>query len=76
MHAVKLVYEKVGFVSTILHKDLAEMYPFCKIVGSSSQGMVLSQEDRVPELRGTTERYSAYGCGTSYCVCGRNSGGS
>ncbi|GFW56428.1 uncharacterized protein TNCV_2089351 [Trichonephila clavipes] len=28
--------------------DLAGMYPLCMIVGSSGQGVVLPQEDRVP----------------------------
>ncbi|GBN97221.1 hypothetical protein AVEN_142854-1 [Araneus ventricosus] len=50
------------------------MYPLCMIVGSSGQGKVLPQEDRVPDghvalLRGKT---AVFGCGASYCVCGRN----
>ncbi|GFU52730.1 transposable element Tc1 transposase [Trichonephila clavipes] len=37
---------KVDFLSAILQKDVAEMYPLCMIVLSSDQGMVLLQEDR------------------------------
>ncbi|GFW77313.1 uncharacterized protein TNCV_924291 [Trichonephila clavipes] len=36
------------FLSTILQKDLARMYPLCMIVGCNGQEMVLLQEDRIP----------------------------
>ncbi|GBM98161.1 hypothetical protein AVEN_59790-1 [Araneus ventricosus] len=53
------------------------MYPMCMIVGCSGQGKVLTQEDRVSgghvALRRGKTVCSAYGCGTSYCVYGRNS---
>ncbi|GBN16304.1 hypothetical protein AVEN_221882-1 [Araneus ventricosus] len=53
------------------------MYALCMIVGSSGQGKVLSQEDRVPGghvalLRGKTVVFGVC-CGASYCVCDRNS---
>ena len=36
----------MDFLSAILQKDLAGMYPLCMIVGG--HGKVLSQEDQVP----------------------------
>ncbi|GBM00901.1 hypothetical protein AVEN_151363-1 [Araneus ventricosus] len=50
-------YEKVDFLSAILQKGLVGMYPLCMIVGSSGQGKILPQEDRVSGvvlLRGKT----------------------
>ncbi|GBN23883.1 hypothetical protein AVEN_145391-1 [Araneus ventricosus] len=44
----------MDFLSAILQKGLAGMYPLCMIVGSSCQRKVLPQGDRVPS--GTTER--------------------
>ncbi|GFX01056.1 uncharacterized protein TNCV_4580221 [Trichonephila clavipes] len=43
-------YEKSDLLSAKFQKDLAGMYPLCMIVGSSDQGMVLPQEDRVPRF--------------------------
>ena len=40
--------EKVDFLSVILQKDLAGMYPPCIVVESSDQERVLPQEDLVP----------------------------
>ncbi|GFU64398.1 uncharacterized protein TNCV_3947651 [Trichonephila clavipes] len=51
--------EKVDFLSTILQKDMSGMYPVRMFVESSSQEMVLPQEEQVPSghvalLRGKT----------------------
>ncbi|GFU08566.1 adhesion G protein-coupled receptor B2 [Trichonephila clavipes] len=43
---VSLGYEKVGFLATILQKDLAGMYPLSMIIGSSGVEIILPQEDR------------------------------
>ncbi|GFU87450.1 uncharacterized protein TNCV_2445841 [Trichonephila clavipes] len=78
-HVIDVMDEKVGFSPVILQKDLAGMYSLCMIVESSGQGMILPQEDPVPEdhlalLTGKTA-YFAYGCGASYFVRLRNSSG-
>ncbi|GFV33607.1 hypothetical protein TNCV_4567221 [Trichonephila clavipes] len=44
----------MDFLSAILQKDLAGMYPLCIIKGNSGQGMVLPHKD--PVLGGSTER--------------------
>ncbi|GFW67742.1 uncharacterized protein TNCV_3870731 [Trichonephila clavipes] len=64
------------FPRDILQQDLAGMYLLCMIIGSSGEGMVLPQEDRVPGrhealLRGKPP-ILADGCDASYCVCDRN----
>ncbi|GBN85764.1 hypothetical protein AVEN_84072-1 [Araneus ventricosus] len=55
----------MDFLSAILQKDLAGMYPLCMIVDSSGQGKVLPQEDRVPGghvalLRGKTAVFGVW----------------
>jgi hypothetical protein len=55
----------VDFLSAILQQDLAGMYPLCMIVGSSGQGQVPPQEDRVPGghvplLRGKTAVFAVW----------------
>ncbi|GFS91561.1 hypothetical protein TNCV_1139821 [Trichonephila clavipes] len=45
LHSRRFVACQVS--SQQLQQDLAGMHPLCKIIGSSDQGMVLSQEERV-----------------------------
>lgn len=47
--------QKVDILSKILHKDIAEMYPLCKLVTSAMQGIYCIKHTVTRRQRGTTE---------------------